>query len=206
MWPRALSAAAIEPSVQVARVRQADRAGRVGLSVLADAPSVFIIEATARPGHTAEEIETAVEDELADSATTRAEPSKSTARATGRNADCPRPRTLGGFGGVADRLNEYNHYVGDPGSCRRTFERYREVTPASVKAFAAQLTPTRASLSRRCQAAGTRPELPKPPRDRRPAPAAKQSTRTKRGGRSRRRRGRRPLQCQCRHRSRSRTA
>ena len=48
---------------------------------------------------------------------------------------------LGGFGGVADRLNEYNHYVGDPGFLRKDLERYREVTPASVKAFAAQLTP-----------------------------------------------------------------
>ena len=28
--------------------------------------------------------------------------------------------TLGGFGGVANRLNSYNHFLGDPGYLRRT--------------------------------------------------------------------------------------
>ena len=47
---------------------------------------------------------------------------------------------LGGFGGVADRLNEYNHYLGDPGFLQRDLGRYRQVTTASVKAFAQTLT------------------------------------------------------------------
>src|SRR5262249_34657721 len=50
---------------------------------------------------------------------------------------------LGGFGGVADRLNEYNQYLGDPGYLPKDIQRHRDVTPASVKAFAqAQLAPT----------------------------------------------------------------
>ena len=50
---------------------------------------------------------------------------------------------LGGFGGVADRLNMYNHYLGDPGYLPKDIQRYRAVTPASVKAFAQeQLAPT----------------------------------------------------------------
>ena len=50
---------------------------------------------------------------------------------------------LGGFGGVADRLNMYNHYLGDPGYLPKDIQRYRDVTPASVKAFAQeQLAPT----------------------------------------------------------------
>src|SRR6185503_18978240 len=42
---------------------------------------------------------------------------------------------LGGFGGVADRLNTYNHYLGDPGYLPKDIQRYRDVTPATVKAF-----------------------------------------------------------------------
>ena len=46
--------------------------------------------------------------------------------------------TLGGFGGVADTLNMFNHYVGDPGYLPKYLEEHRQVTPASVKAFAAK--------------------------------------------------------------------
>ena len=56
----------VEPPVQEARLREADRAGRVSAQQYSlMLGSVFIIEATARPGHTAEEIETAVDAELA---------------------------------------------------------------------------------------------------------------------------------------------
>ncbi len=43
---------------------------------------------------------------------------------------------LGGFGGVADLLNDYNHHVGDPGFLQKDIARYSDVTPATVKAFA----------------------------------------------------------------------
>jgi len=50
---------------------------------------------------------------------------------------------LGGFGGVADRLNEYNHYLGNPGYIADDLGRYRQATIASIRAFAdAQLKPT----------------------------------------------------------------
>ena len=52
-------------------------------------------------------------------------------------------KSLGGFGGVADRLNAYNHYLGTPDYLQQDVARYRAVTPASVQAFArAYLTPT----------------------------------------------------------------
>ena len=35
---------------------------------------------------------------------------------------------LGGFGGVADRLNSYNHYLGTPDYLTKDIERYRAVT------------------------------------------------------------------------------
>jgi zinc protease len=100
--------------------------------------SAFSIEATARPGHTAEELERAIDAEI------------ERFRAEGPSADeLDRARntieteivggleTLGGFGGVADRLNQYNHYLGDPGYLGRDIARYRNATTASVKSFAA---------------------------------------------------------------------
>ena len=46
---------------------------------------------------------------------------------------------LGGFGGVADQLNYYNQYTGDPGYLPKDLARYDAVTPASVQK-AAQAT------------------------------------------------------------------
>ena len=49
---------------------------------------------------------------------------------------------LGGFGGVADRLNEYNHYLGNPDYIAQDLGRYQKATIASIRAFAeAQLKP-----------------------------------------------------------------
>ena len=39
---------------------------------------------------------------------------------------------VGGFGGVADRLNAYNTYLGDPGRITSDLQRYAAVTPADV--------------------------------------------------------------------------
>src|SRR5262249_61972026 len=42
----------------------------------------------------------------------------------------------GGSGGVADRLNMYNHFLHDPGYLASDLARYQAVTPASVRQFA----------------------------------------------------------------------
>src|SRR4051812_15621106 len=104
--------------------------------------SVFDIEVTARPGHTAEEIEKAIDDELE---VLRRDGPQPAEIARARNSIETGPvlglESLGGFGGVADRLNSYNHFLRDPGYLPKDVERYRDVTPASVKQFAAtQLT------------------------------------------------------------------
>jgi zinc protease len=44
---------------------------------------------------------------------------------------------LGGFGGVADMLNYYNQYTGDPGYLPKDLARYDAVTAASVQSLAA---------------------------------------------------------------------
>ncbi len=104
--------------------------------------SLFQIEVTARPGHTAEEIEKAVDEELDKLRTSPPEPAEvERARNTIETRIVEGLETLGGFGGVADRLNSYNHYLGTPDYLRKDIERYRAVTPASVRAFASgQLT------------------------------------------------------------------
>jgi zinc protease len=47
-------------------------------------------------------------------------------------------QTLGGFGGVADTLNEYNQYTGDPGYLPKDIAAEEAVTVASTKAAAAK--------------------------------------------------------------------
>jgi zinc protease len=106
--------------------------------------SVFEIVVTARPGHTADEMEKAVDDELAEFRKTgpttveleRARNGTETGMIEGLER-------LGGFGGVADRLNEYNHYLGNPGYFPQDVHRYDAATTASIRAFAEnQLKPT----------------------------------------------------------------
>ena len=43
---------------------------------------------------------------------------------------------LGGFGGVADTLNMFNHYLGDPGYLPKYLDEHRKITPAAIKTFA----------------------------------------------------------------------
>jgi zinc protease len=99
--------------------------------------SIFQITATARPGHTVEELELAIDEELNG---LRMQPPSAVeieqARNTFETAIIGGLERLGGFGGVADRLNAYNHYLGTPEYLQEDIERYRAVTPATVQAFA----------------------------------------------------------------------
>ena len=99
--------------------------------------SMFEIQATARPGHTAAELEQAIDQELA---LIRAQPPTAVEVEQARNsietAIIGGLDRLGGFGGVADRLNMYNHYLGTPDYLEKDIQRYRTVTPQSLQAFA----------------------------------------------------------------------
>jgi zinc protease len=103
--------------------------------------SVFQIEATARPGHTAQELEAAINEELAAFA---ARPPDAAEVERARNTI--ETSIVGGLesvGSVATRLNSHNHYVGTPDYLQQDVQRYRAVTPASVQNFArTQLQPT----------------------------------------------------------------
>ena len=105
--------------------------------------SVFTIEATARPGVKVAALESAIDEELAKLRTegpTAAELER--ARNGIETAIIRGLETLGGFGGVADRLNQYNHYLGNPDYLAADIGRYRQATTESVKALAQQLTPS----------------------------------------------------------------
>ncbi|HEX2713022.1 MAG TPA: pitrilysin family protein [Candidatus Acidoferrales bacterium] len=101
--------------------------------------SVFEMRVTARPGHSAEEIEKAIDEEMERFCREGPE-QKELERA--RNGIETRIiqglETLGGFGGVADRLNQYNHYLGNPDFLSQDIARYRKASVLSVRALAQQ--------------------------------------------------------------------
>jgi zinc protease len=106
--------------------------------------SVFEIVVTARPGHTAAEMEKAVDEELAafrKDGPTQVELDR--ARNGIETEMIQGLENLGGFGGVADRLNQYNHYLGNPDYFRQDVHRYEAETTDSIRTFAQEkLKPT----------------------------------------------------------------
>ncbi len=109
--------------------------------------SVFYVQVTARPGHSAEEIEKAIQEELERFRKEGPEEKElERARNTIETNIIQRLETLGGFGGVADRLNRYNHYLGNPDYLVEDINRYRRATAASVRDFAQQQLKTNARV------------------------------------------------------------
>ncbi len=80
---------------------------------------------------------------------------------------------IGGFGGVADRLNAYNVYLGDPGRVTADFERYQETTPEAVRETARRylLNRPKVALTVTGRKATTTTSTPPLDRSQRPAPA-----------------------------------
>jgi len=99
--------------------------------------SVFEITVTARPGHSADEIQRAIDAELSKLQASgpdqkeleRSQNTWETQLLTGLEV-------MGGFGGVADTLNLYNHYLHNPGYLGEDLARHRQVTADSAKQFA----------------------------------------------------------------------
>ena len=99
--------------------------------------SVFTIQATARPGHTLDELEKET-NEVLEGLRTKGPEAKELDRAktsveTGIFEGLER---FGGFGGVADRIQTYNHFVKNPDYLAQDVDRYRKVTAAQVQEFA----------------------------------------------------------------------
>ncbi len=96
--------------------------------------SIFWVQATARPGHTAEDLEKAIDDEIA---AFRARPPDPSELEQARNRiETSMIGSLESISGLADRLNAYNHYLGTPDYLQQDVVRYRSVTTGAVHTFA----------------------------------------------------------------------
>ncbi|MGQ0678491.1 MAG: M16 family metallopeptidase [Actinomycetota bacterium] len=95
--------------------------------------SVFQIVATAKPGHTADELEQAIQQEV--DLLARQGPSEIELSATKTGIVAVTVKSLEQIAVVADRLNAYNHYLGDPNFINDDLDRYAAVTAASLKRF-----------------------------------------------------------------------
>ncbi len=106
--------------------------------------SLFTIDATAKPGVKPEDLEREIDEELAAFRNTGPTMQElEGARNTIESGIIRGLETLGGFGGVADRLNQYNHFLGDPGYLAKDLERYRQATPEALRKIAeTKLTPS----------------------------------------------------------------
>ena len=96
--------------------------------------SVAECDVTARPGVKPEALEAAIDkeiDALRTDGPTQAELDQArNGILTGKISGLQR---LGGFGGVADMLDLYNQYTGDPGYLPKDIARYQDATVSSIK-------------------------------------------------------------------------
>jgi len=90
---------------------------------------------TPRPGHQPVEVEGAALDVIAAALSEGVTPDEVTRAQTAIQASFVRGmQSLGGFGGLSDRVNEYYHYLGRPDMFRWDLQRYLDLTPAQVTA------------------------------------------------------------------------
>lgn len=104
--------------------------------------SDFQIVATPRPGHTVEELQTVIDEEIAklqqdDPTAHELERSVNQIEASFYN----RMERLGGFGGKADQINGYFSKTGDPDYFNEDLGRYRALSPSDVRAAAEAYLP-----------------------------------------------------------------
>ena len=131
----------------------------------------FVVIANARPGVDVAELETLVAQEIARLAAAgptaaeleRAKNKLETQYISGLER-------IGGFGGKADLLNQYNTYLGDPGRFAWDLARWRSVTPAAVQQATKRYLDTDKRLNLRFRPeASTRPTAAEPDRSAVPA-------------------------------------
>jgi zinc protease len=93
----------------------------------------FTIRVQARPGKSLEEIRTVIDEEIAAFAKRGPTPEDLQRERAQRAMDfISGLERIGGFGGVADRLNQYNTFLGTPDYFQQDYDRYMKVTAADV--------------------------------------------------------------------------
>jgi zinc protease len=90
--------------------------------------SVFSIEATAKPGVQPEQLENVIRDELDGFQKDGPKPAEVERARNTIEAAIIRGLEASGVRRVADRLNQYNHFVRDPGYLAKDLERYQKAT------------------------------------------------------------------------------
>jgi zinc protease len=101
--------------------------------------SVFTIQATAARDHTLEEIEKEIDVQL--EMLREKPPAASELEGSKRSIERSILFSLeytGGSGGIADRINAYNHHVKNPNFLEQDIQRYRKATPETIRDFAAK--------------------------------------------------------------------
>jgi zinc protease len=104
--------------------------------------SYFEIEVTPRPGHTIDEVQKVVDEEIAK--LRREDPSEHEVQRALNQIEASfynRMERVGGFGGKADQLNAYYTSTGDPDWFNEDLARYRALSPSDVRAAADRFLP-----------------------------------------------------------------
>mgnify|MGYP001040310704 CR=1 FL=1 len=109
--------------------------------------SQYMIIATARAGHTLEELMTVIDEELS-----KIKEEPPTQREVQRSVNqyeasfLNRLQSIGGFGGKADLLNRYLYFTGNPDYFNEDLKRYKAVSPKDVSAMAKTYLPGNAKV------------------------------------------------------------
>jgi zinc protease len=107
----------------------------------------FVVWATARPGASLQQVEQLVTDEIARLAKDGPTPAElNRAKTKWEFGFVTGLERIGGFGGKADRLNQYNTFLGEPDKFEEDFMRYRNATVESVRGTVARWLNTRDRL------------------------------------------------------------
>jgi zinc protease len=96
--------------------------------------SIFAIEATGKPGVTPQQLEDALREEL--EKYQKDGPKQAEIERARNIIESATIRSLENIGGLADRLNLYNHFLGDPGYLPADLERYQKATLESFHKLA----------------------------------------------------------------------
>jgi zinc protease len=109
--------------------------------------SYFQIQATPRPGHTVDELQKVIDEEIV-KLQTEAPTDREVQRAINKveASYFSRMERVGGFGGKADLLNAYFSETGNPDWFNEDVGRYRVLSPADVRAAAVAFLPAKARV------------------------------------------------------------
>ncbi len=130
--------------------------------------SVFRVHVLARPGADLAKVEKVLDEELAK--VSRTGPAADDLERRKRRVDMALLNSVQSIESRADKLNTYEYFFGNPDSLQRDRDRYKNATPATVKAWASAVLRPDARVIQ--HVLPETPERAAGPRDSRPSPAA----------------------------------